>query len=262
MTGTTHYWDTRSTAAYEYHGELFYTITPIAYYYERRRRIVEQLVRAITHLPHTARILDYGCGDGAYLRMLQHQRPASYFGCDISEGFINRAHDECSADVRLSVMQAAQIPFDTTFECIYCSAVLAHILDDNMLAAALRDLRAHLASGGVFYMAEATAWWRRNGPTWTRRTPSDYCRMITDAGFRVIARRTLAYPLFFYYDALLLPLVRVMAFRGTREERMLQVNRSAVMRACNGAIMSMARHLCVPWLTPTHTTLITAVIKD
>lgn len=258
MSSDPHYWDVRSAAAFEYRGERFYTITPVTCYCERRRRIMDALQRLLATLPPQTRILDYGCGDGAYLRMLARSASAALFGCDICAGFVARARDACGGSATVALMQPGRIPFETTFDCIYSVAVLAHILDDAALCSALRDVRAHLSPQGVFFMAEATAWWRRTGKTWTRRTPADYTRLLRQCGLRVVARHTWGLPLFFYYEHLVLAMVRTLAFRGTREERMLAMNRNRVVCRCNDAVMRLARHGDLPLLIPTHTTWLTA----
>ena len=34
------YWEQRGAEGFEYRGETFYTITPIGFYYERRRKLL------------------------------------------------------------------------------------------------------------------------------------------------------------------------------------------------------------------------------
>ncbi len=260
MTGndTQQYWDDRSTWVFDYRGECFYTMTPISYYYVRRTEVLQHLARVLASRPAPARVLDYGCGDGVYLHYLAQRHAAAYFGCDISRGFITRAAQRCSAQATLAVMTPGCIPFSGSFDLVYCVAVLAHITDETLLANALRDMRAHLAPTGMVVLCEATAWWRRTGRTWTRRTTADYARLLYQCGLRVCDQHRFAYPLFFWYEHTLLPLLAYLCFRGTREQRMLAANRCRRLTMLNDGIMRVARHVRVPWLTPTHTTIITA----
>ena len=63
------YWNDRANKTYRYKGEEFYTITPIPYYYKRRKAILSFLAKCILENKAES-VCDYGCGDGEYLRLV------------------------------------------------------------------------------------------------------------------------------------------------------------------------------------------------
>jgi 2-polyprenyl-3-methyl-5-hydroxy-6-metoxy-1,4-benzoquinol methylase len=67
MTDSEYYWNMRADNSYKYKGECFYTLTPIPYYYSRRRILLKLLGREIKKI-NKGKILDFGCGDGFYLK--------------------------------------------------------------------------------------------------------------------------------------------------------------------------------------------------
>jgi SAM-dependent methyltransferase len=84
------YWNERGKTSFLYKGEYFYTITPIPFYYTRRKLLIKLLKNIISDDIHT--ICDYGCGDGYYLKKLNEMIPQKkYFGMDISEEMIHKA---------------------------------------------------------------------------------------------------------------------------------------------------------------------------
>jgi SAM-dependent methyltransferase len=86
------------------------------------RTLAERAVEGIQQ----PRILELGCGLGAFLSILDHRWRK--FGLDISHFAIDQS-SQAIADVTLSVSDAAEIPFDEYFDLIVAFDVMEHIGD-------------------------------------------------------------------------------------------------------------------------------------
>jgi len=93
----------------------------VGYYHRYKVRLVKALAR-----PSTTRVLEYGCGAGANLGLLQSAFPgASVSGCDISSESVRVAasrHPGC----RLYDLAAGEAP-DGSYDLIFISNVLHHV---------------------------------------------------------------------------------------------------------------------------------------
>ncbi len=106
------YWNDRANKMYMYKKEKFYTITPIPYYYKRRKVIIDLLAKHII-TSKAADVCDYGCGDGEYLRLaadhLNKKESQNQFvkwtGIDISDEMLKKAKYNCRLirDINLEV---------------------------------------------------------------------------------------------------------------------------------------------------------------
>ena len=82
------YWDERANLGYKYKGETFYTITPIPYYYKRRKLLLQLLTKYLS-VNKEQLVCDYGCGDGWYLGFFENNYPKNkYYGIDMSESML------------------------------------------------------------------------------------------------------------------------------------------------------------------------------
>jgi SAM-dependent methyltransferase len=123
------------------------------------------------------RVLDLGCGNGAYLRALR-ERGIDAVGCDLSPGMLRAAGEH----PRLVNGDAMRLPFDdAAFDVVLAPHMLYHVPDRT---AAAREMRRVLRSGGVAVavtngrghmralrdLVEEAA--RRGTPGWEMRSPS------------------------------------------------------------------------------------------
>lgn len=92
------------------------------------------------------RVLDIGCGYGAYYDRLNPRFPdLSYYGVDLSEGML-RQHAAYETG-RLTVGEATQLPFTSgSFDVVMANHMLYHIPD---LEAAMREIKRVLKPDGV-----------------------------------------------------------------------------------------------------------------
>lgn len=125
------------------------------------------------------RVLDVGCGNGLYLRALDHLSIEA-IGCDLSLGMLS----EISGDHRRVNADVTRLPFpDDSFDVVLAPHMLYHV-DDR--TSAVRELRRVLAPSGVCVlvtngsghlralrtMVESAA--RAATPQWEMRNPSTH----------------------------------------------------------------------------------------
>jgi len=118
--------------------------------YRYRQGTVDLRTWTVTRVewPTRARVLDLGCGPGAFLARLGQDRPdLGLVGADVSEGMLAAAR---SADARILpvLADAACLPFATdAFDGVMANHMLYHVRDQH---AAVADVRRVLAPGGAF----------------------------------------------------------------------------------------------------------------
>ncbi len=106
-----------------------------------------------------ARVLDVGCGVGRWSRMLA-ARGANVTGVDLSPTMIEQARQRAAAQgvserCRFHVQDLSRLAVDGRFDVVLGVTVLQHILDAQLLRAAVRRMTSHLAPGGRMVLLEA-----------------------------------------------------------------------------------------------------------
>ena len=98
-------------------------------------------------------ILDAGCGDGFYLKLLKNLYPnIKLYGVDIDEEALTVAYKNLAEEIKQGVVvqngSITEIAFDTnTFDYVFATEVLEHVPDDLL---ALREVRRVLKPSGCF----------------------------------------------------------------------------------------------------------------
>lgn len=93
-----------------------------------------------------ARLLDYGCGDGTFLKLLCDSSgpPAQAVGCELDLAVVQDCRKRLGDGERLSFIQIAELgvtPY-TNFDAVICMEVLEHVVDlDTVLSQLNRVLR-------------------------------------------------------------------------------------------------------------------------
>jgi SAM-dependent methyltransferase len=140
------------------------------------------------------RVLDVGCGVGRWSRLLA-AKGAQVTGVDLSPTMIaqaqRRAAEEGVAErCRFRVQDLSQLDAGGQFDVVLGVTVLQHILDADLLRAALRRMAAHLAPGGRIILLEAapTGSVERCDSTVFRARPRDaYLGLFRDCGLELRA---------------------------------------------------------------------------
>jgi len=104
-------------------------------------------------------VLDVGCGVGRWSRVLA-ARGAQVIGVDISETMVAEAAERTAAAGLASrchfiARDLAELDVTGEFALVLGVTVLQHILDENRLHAAVRNLAARLAPNGRMVLLEA-----------------------------------------------------------------------------------------------------------
>lgn len=96
---------------------------------------------ALALLPESTRtVLDVGCGEGVFLRMVRDANPAvRTFGVDLSEKGIQRAREKDSQTTYVHTEAVYALPFDEgSFDVVTALDVLEHTLEPGLLLAEIR----------------------------------------------------------------------------------------------------------------------------
>ena len=118
---------------------------------ELERRILQLFgAKGISDLSQK-KILEVGCGDGAWLRFLIQSgaSPENLFGVDLLSHRIQEARRKCPEGVTLRCEDASQLSFvDESFDLLLVMTVFTSILDDHLRRLLAREMLRILRRGG------------------------------------------------------------------------------------------------------------------
>ena len=119
------------------------------------------------------KVLDAGCGIGLFSKYFE-DAGAEVVGVDFSENMINVAKKLCQSAMFVSG-DLTKLPFnDESFDVIYSSSVLIHIVDDNEWKKAISELKRCIKMGGVLiFIQEFRNFYPKNNEI-------DYCRLRSE----------------------------------------------------------------------------------
>ncbi|HET9929245.1 MAG TPA: class I SAM-dependent methyltransferase [Polyangiaceae bacterium] len=169
-----------------------------------RRRALLRLVRE--HCRSSRRMLEVGCGQGALLRDLAREFPASHVhGADVSAESLARARERCPQST-LFELDLDSPYFDEQassrsgqFDLVVCSEVLEHLRNDRL---ALERLGTLLAPGGRLILSvpagERTRFDRAIGHL-RHYTEGQMAERLQDAGFEAERVFSWGFPFHSFY---------------------------------------------------------------
>lgn len=115
-----------------------------------RLNITTDLQDLADHIPHDAKVLDYGCGNG---RMAALFEPENYLGVDPSTELI-RIAKELHQNHKFRLTKAGEKAKEK-FDAILCLAVIHHLPDRKTQLELLHNLKSSLKPAGILIL---TAW--------------------------------------------------------------------------------------------------------
>ena len=193
------YWENRGKCKYYYRGEDFYTVTPIPYYYRRRKKLLNLLDEEICEFrgktPDVS-VLDFGCGDGFYSvytsKMLNN---CSVWGYDVAHSMIKRAKQKRNSVQKKKITFSTKFPASKKFDIIYIFAVFAHLTDRqiNCMIGILPDL---LKPSGKILLFEATGSKSFRGKKWFRRTEQEYIELFQKSNLALQRKKIIIFPFY------------------------------------------------------------------
>ena len=170
-------------------------------FYAQKR--IEWTAECVARLGHSAaRILDYGCGDGANAPMLAARFDAEHvLGVDLSEESIGLARTAYSSDRRLEFLCTSGWTPDGTLDLAFTNGVFHHIPPAER-PACLAAIRHALKPGGLFAFWENNPWNPGTQYVMSRCvfdeeaikiSPRGAKKMLAEAGFRILRSDSLFY---------------------------------------------------------------------
>lgn len=159
-------------------------------------RMIEQCgIESFTH----KNILDFGCNQGGFLRLLNHKKPfKSALGVDIAEDSLAKATAAKPANAPIAYQNAAVLETKANEFDVAFSHEVIYLLPD--LKAHAQTINRVLKSGGIYFAAigcyiENPLWpkWREYIASYSNvpvpdYSINDYANAFLDAGFKVEAR--------------------------------------------------------------------------
>ena len=169
-------------------------------YYAQGR--IDWTSACLDRLRYTARrILDYGCGDGANVPLLDAKfQPESVLGVDVSKASIEVARRTYSNDPLCFRCLDEWTP-DGSMDLVFTNGVFHHIPPAER-GGCLATIRRSLRSGGLFAFWENNPW--NPGTQYVmsqcafdenavKISPREAVRALAQAGFRVLRRDSMFY---------------------------------------------------------------------
>jgi ubiquinone/menaquinone biosynthesis C-methylase UbiE len=117
------------------------------------KRIADEVAR---RAPHTAKIIDLGCGPGTVLRLIAMRRPdLQLYGIDIDPEIVSIARKKDTHQSTIyEVASITNLPIADASVDIAVSSLMFHHLDTDTQRSALCEVRRILKPSGVFLLCD------------------------------------------------------------------------------------------------------------
>ncbi|MFA7298212.1 MAG: class I SAM-dependent methyltransferase [Candidatus Absconditabacterales bacterium] len=139
-------------------------------------------------LPTHAKVLDIGCASGLFYDNRKHKH-IQYSGIDYNPTMVEYCTKERGLDVKQCDLSNDKLPYDdNSFDFIYCSHVLEHLLSNEQISF-FAEIQRVLKKDGVFLLFTPTPYHRYfwDDPTHQRAsTHGSLEHMAKDVGLEVI----------------------------------------------------------------------------
>lgn len=227
--GLKRYWLERGLARVVYRNEVFYTITPVSHYRQRRKKLLSLMKPEFSSLnSERPVVVDFGCGDGYYLKCFASVFPSvQWYAVDISQTMLQRARN--ALPTARFFTQLTEITEKA--DLIYCIAVLAHILDDSILGNVLDEMSQKVNPGGRVILFEQTAPCFQGDSRYRRRPFSFYIKEMERRGLSLESNRLFYYGAHVFFERRIAKLwYRFIAKGVTDYDRRLHANQSPLFR--------------------------------
>lgn len=134
------FWDGRAKGRNIYKGQEFYTITPLPYYFKRRKVMLEFAEQVVMDANS---IMDFGCGDGWYLNYFNKKakKEQKFKGLDISAEMVKKAK-KLNKNIDIYVSKDG-IKKNEKYDLVYSFATLAHI-EDTLISDIFKNISSAL----------------------------------------------------------------------------------------------------------------------
>ncbi len=114
--------------------DLYHTQSPLPVRLLERRRVSVLLTLLDARPQH--RVLEVGCGAGNVLELV---KAGSRVGIDLSDYLLEKAGQRLGPGAQLHKMNAEALEFeDASFDRVYCTEVLEHVMEPRRVAAEMR----------------------------------------------------------------------------------------------------------------------------
>ncbi len=239
------YWSKRGKLSYIYRGEKFYTITPLPFYLRRRKILLNKLDKVIRGLKKNKSklsICDFGSGDGFYCCWLGKKLPESEItGFDVSPSMTREAQERVAQEKvsNVSIYCENFNNEDNSYDLVLSFAVLQHFVKEKEIAKKAKQIHDHLGSGGMLVLFEATSKHPTSKQNLLSRTEDFYEGIFESAGFKMMEKQFISFPLFNIYQRKFLGLLKKI-FNGGPVHQSIAMNKSFVMNGLNRFILRLS----------------------
>jgi SAM-dependent methyltransferase len=164
-------------------------------FYNRTIQLEQRLaLRPWLNVAPGTRVLDVGCGVGRWSRLLA-AKGAQVTGVDLSPTMVQQAQSRAAAEgladrCRFRVQDLSRLDVEGQFDLVLGVTVLQHILEPQLLEAAVRGMRTRLAPGGRMVLLEAAPSGevkRCDSTVFRARRRDVYLKLFAESGLRLRA---------------------------------------------------------------------------
>lgn len=175
-------------------GDIYHPRHPMGrLFHEHRQQVVTDALNAIDFALEEAHVLDVGCGDGGWLRLLVElgAAPPNLTGMDLSQSRIDAA-GRAHPGIRWLVIDGENLPSaDGQFDMVLQATVFSSILDEALAARLAGEMWRVTKPGGYVLWTDLL----HGDPARLRAYPLESVRRLFPAARLVYQRR--AYPTYF-----------------------------------------------------------------